>query len=218
MRPDRTEVLLLEYKTLRDEVHVTMDNRNQVLSFGMVAIGLVIGGALSFEEKAPQATMWALSAVVPLLAVFVLALWLAERARMMRASKHLVEVEAKINTIFGEPLLTWEANRRSSRDRSDDAIDSLWWVAVPFAAILSAAPIAGFQITHQRFESYWYNTVPWGLVVWVCLVAVFGCIEKATKQSGDGAGRNTDSSAVVVERPSDDAVNARASTTHPKNA
>jgi hypothetical protein len=110
---DPVEVVLVEYKTLRDEVVVTMSNRSAILRSGLIAIGTIFaaGGIAgrSVDERSILPGVL-LMFVVPCVAICTLRLWVAEYGRMHRAGAFLGILEAKINTMAGEkPLLVWEA-------------------------------------------------------------------------------------------------------------
>lgn len=109
---EEIEVVLVEYKALREEVIKTMESRNAILRFGLVVLGTLFaagGFAGSRGGDYPALSGVLLICVIPCVAVCTLRLWVGEYGRMQRAGAFLGILEAKINTMAGaEPLLVWE--------------------------------------------------------------------------------------------------------------
>lgn len=111
---DPVEIMLEEYKTLRQESLNAMNNRNTILSFGLATIGAVFAGSIvAYTDSAyPLISSLALILVIPAISSFILLMWLGEYERMQRAGKFLVELEGKINKEASKKLLTWETQLR----------------------------------------------------------------------------------------------------------
>jgi hypothetical protein len=110
---DNTEIILEEYKTLRQESLNTMSNRISILSFGLASISLIVSASVVKYE--PEGTLLhalvpglALSVAVPAVAIFTLYIWLGEYQRMQRAGGFIAaEIE---HAIEKGTLLKWETH------------------------------------------------------------------------------------------------------------
>jgi hypothetical protein len=111
------QVLLEEYKTLRQEILTAMSNRNSILSFGQASIGAVFTASIISYKTTSYSLLSSLSLifVVPTVVSFVLFMWIGEYQRMQRAGKFLVELEERINGECKQMLLSWETSLRSKR-------------------------------------------------------------------------------------------------------
>lgn len=108
---DAVELLLEEYKALRQEVVAAMSNRIATLTFGLASIGAILAASiLTTKSGVLPGVMLAL--LVPTIAILVLFMWLGEYERMQRAGTFLMEIEARINREEQRRLLTWESHLR----------------------------------------------------------------------------------------------------------
>ena len=114
---DSVDILLEEYKTLRQESLTAMNNRNRVLSFGLAAIGAIVTGGIYVYDSVDHLSISCLVfiIVIPAITSFILLMWLGEYERMQRAGKFLVELEGRINKEARETLLTWETKLREDQ-------------------------------------------------------------------------------------------------------
>lgn len=114
---DRVEILLAEYKTLRQESLNAMNNRNRILSFGLATIGAILAGSIVAYTNNTHSPVsrFALIVMVPVISSFVLLMWFGEYKRMQRAGKFLSELEKRINKVARERLLTWETHLRKNQ-------------------------------------------------------------------------------------------------------
>lgn len=106
---DWLSVVIEEYKTLRNESLASMQTQQSILRFGTAAIAVLIAAAFNLWEKSPLPEA-VLLFVIPFMSYLILAIWMGEIARMMRAGIFLVELEKKINKEFADKpkALTWE--------------------------------------------------------------------------------------------------------------
>src|ERR1700752_4289026 len=101
---DDLEIRLEEYKTLRQEVLTAINNRISILSFGVASISLILyAGITNYRpakpEDAASNTLFVglvLFLAIPVVAVFVLRIWLGEYERSQRAGTFLVTIERKV--------------------------------------------------------------------------------------------------------------------------
>ncbi len=107
------QAILAEYNTLRQESLETIKNRIQILTLGIGAIGAQIVGALSIAEptKSKLLVVSLFSFAIPVTGAYILLLWIGEAIRAHRIGYYLAaECEARINRLFGELVVSWEAS------------------------------------------------------------------------------------------------------------
>ncbi len=117
---DPVEIMLEEYKTLRQESLDAMKNRNTILTFGLAAIGALFTGNFLFYDSNvyvdyPFISSIMLILMIPAISSFLLLMWLGEYERSQRAGKFLVKLECKINLESSRGLLTWETHLRKNQ-------------------------------------------------------------------------------------------------------
>jgi hypothetical protein len=105
---ERVDFDLEEYRALRSEIIQSMDDGNQIMAFGLAAVGLVLGAGLSSKDT--LLGFLVLSFFLPVFTALVLSMWFAAQERIARASHYLSGVEARIKSVFrGEGSVSWEA-------------------------------------------------------------------------------------------------------------
>lgn len=114
---DKTDVMLKEYETLRQEILTAMGSRNSILSFGLATIGAIFTASLATQTGNTPSLLASLilELGVPAISAFVLFMWLGEYQRMQRAGKFLVGLEKRINESVSSELLSWETSLRAER-------------------------------------------------------------------------------------------------------
>ncbi|HEY5709883.1 MAG TPA: hypothetical protein VIS51_10840 [Solirubrobacterales bacterium] len=136
------EARLAEHVSARDELLGAISNQHLVLTFGSASIiGVFVAGFLTWEDPAN----WAIFFAIPPISAWVLAMWLAEVVRMLRAVAFCREQAAVINKSLevdqiDHPPIRWEAWRDQGPGRT------ITWsyisvVAVLSGAFLTAAPL-----------------------------------------------------------------------------
>jgi predicted MFS family arabinose efflux permease len=168
---DRAEVLLKEYETLRQESLDSINNRSQIVSFGLGTLGILTAGVFASDLALKSFPLLVLvfSMGIPTISVLVLYSWLGEVERMMRAGRFMVDLEARINAEIspGNPALTWE---RWLRSESTQMRYPYVVVLALFLGIAIAAPFVGLAVAAVPWASHW-----WCVALPVCgtlLVAV----------------------------------------------
>ena len=123
---DPVEIMLKEYETLRQESLEAIKNRNSVLAFGLAAISAIVAACVATVEAATETgaeaaahgvAIFALTALVPAVSLFVLVAWLGEHKRSRRVGTFLAGLEERINEKAGktETLLTWESEHLAGK-------------------------------------------------------------------------------------------------------
>lgn len=124
-----------EYDTLREESLLSMENRTQIIAFGLGTIGVLIGGTLTLGNHLTNIVIFMSNCAIPFIAVLVYYAWFAEFERMVRAGKYLQCIEKEINVLLPRPVLSWEQNLESMRMKYAYVI-----VAILFLGIAAGSP------------------------------------------------------------------------------
>lgn len=105
---DEVDALFKEYDTLRQESLDSMQNRTQIVAFGLGTLAVLAGAVLSLDsgDRSPHLIVAVFSIGLPVISALVLYIWLGEVERMMRAGKHIQQLELRINGIFNTTVLT----------------------------------------------------------------------------------------------------------------
>jgi hypothetical protein len=106
---DWLEVVMEEYKTLREESLTSIQMQQSILSLGAATVGIALSGAFATWEKSPLPEYLFLF-LVPTLIYLIVLVWLGEVGRMFRAGRFLSELEEKVNREFPKKdlALSWE--------------------------------------------------------------------------------------------------------------
>jgi hypothetical protein len=100
-------LLLEEYKTLREESLQALRQQQQTLQVGFAAMGVVAGLGIKLESDQTLSAI-VLMAFVPLLAAFIVVMWLGELQQMSRAGAQVSRIEQRWRDEYGEWTATWE--------------------------------------------------------------------------------------------------------------
>lgn len=133
------EVMLTEYRTLREEVLNAIGHRVAVMNFTFAAISVLLAGLLTRNVADPLAALIAFFAV-PQFAHSGLLIWLGEYRRSQRASCWLAGLERRINTAVGADALGWE--RRSESDEAGHYAHMGYPYLATAAMLLGSAVVA----------------------------------------------------------------------------
>ncbi len=110
----KIETVLAEYKSLRDEVIASMNNRHTILNYGLLGLAALFAACVAGTGLTGDAILRVaiLMFGIPCIAGCILELWYGEYRRMQRAGAFLCTVEARINSMANDELLTWEMSLR----------------------------------------------------------------------------------------------------------
>lgn len=168
------EVLLEEYKTLRDESLAAIAARLQLITTGLVGVAAAAAGpfAVADPQEHPAAFTLVYSYAVPVILLVVLVLWIGEAMRSARVSDYMAKrLEPAINKALGAEALHWESALKSGelpRDLYSGA--SIVVVSVlGLAAVLS--PVAGYVFSRQSLAVSDFFS-PRFLVPWILSLVV----------------------------------------------
>lgn len=110
------EIVMEEYKTLREETLTSVKMQQSILSFGTATIGIVASAGFAVWEK-PLLPGIIFLIVMPLIIYLIILIWLGEIGRMFRAGGFLFRLEEKVNRQFKdrEAALLWETWLRTGK-------------------------------------------------------------------------------------------------------
>jgi hypothetical protein len=99
------QLVLEEYRTLREEVQNALQAQHAALSYGIASLAIFTAAIVNTWERAPLLTAVALMGGLPIGSAFVLLLWTIEVIRMQRAGTYLGRyVEPRINRMMRRTL------------------------------------------------------------------------------------------------------------------
>jgi hypothetical protein len=113
-RPNRIDILLEEYKTLRAESLQGIQARHQVVTFTFGALSVMTAAILASHASALLLGFIAYCAI-PQIAKAGLLMWLGEYRRSARAGRGLRAIEQEINGLTGGHTLSWETSLSKGR-------------------------------------------------------------------------------------------------------
>ena len=100
---DELEIMLKGYDYLRQEVLNSLNWQNRFLIAGATIISVLFGLGLTIEETLKLSTI-----IIPPAVTALIAFWLVEQSRMMRAGDYLQLLEDEINIKASEACILWE--------------------------------------------------------------------------------------------------------------
>jgi hypothetical protein len=174
------EVMIEEYKSLREEVRSSIYWGHSVLAVGLAALGLLISSAISSnaDNKIIEAGL-ILTFAIPIISFLILQLWLTEALRLRRSSWYLWGLERRINTLLGNKALGWEEGLRSGI-RTLPIIHIHYWVVV---LVFSGASIISEYLGGLLLHLFFFpRTISLMIVVILTLVVSIVQIQVLIKQ------------------------------------
>jgi len=149
---EKVDLLIEEYKTLRNEVLTAMNNRNNVLSIGISINSLIFTtcSVISTSYKNNLHITYLLLEILPVINIFILYIWLGEYERMQRAGKFICLLEKKINEIFDEQIMTWETHLREKKSNKNKHMKAPYNSVVFLITFLNLISILYATIIYDR--------------------------------------------------------------------
>jgi len=112
----KEDLELEQYRSLRDEILRAMEDGNQIMSFGLAAIGIVLTAGLQVRDAALGFFMFAI--IVPCLSSLVLSMWFAAQERIARASYFITGIESRLkHDLKALSTPTWDSWLRTPSKR-----------------------------------------------------------------------------------------------------
>jgi hypothetical protein len=174
----QVEVMLEEYRTLRQEVFTSMGTQQSILSFGTAALGILLAGAFNvFGEPLPAALIFLL--FVPLVSHLILVLWMTEVVRMLRAGYFLARVERKVDDLMeSKELLSWErwAHARATAEEDPNDIRLVLRDVDRLSFQLVSAMLISIAVGGIAIGNYEITRLEEGRVVWFEVLNIFAVL------------------------------------------
>ncbi|MEJ7786944.1 MAG: hypothetical protein WKF96_19255, partial [Solirubrobacteraceae bacterium] len=153
---DSLSIVMEEYKSLRQEILLSLQQGHSVLQFGLATAAILVG--LAAQNLTTGAGSIVLTVVVvPLVTLLIVVIWTGELRRTTRASCYLTnEVEPRVHAAFpgvARAPLGWEAWLRQGENMM--FTDTYW--AVPLLLALVGVASAGVGVSElvARSEAWW---------------------------------------------------------------
>jgi hypothetical protein len=138
------EIVMEEYKTLRTESIESVKSQQTTLNIGTAIAGaVVIAGFNLWKETLIPDLIFLF--FIPILCYLILAIWLGEVSRMVRAGKYIKKLENRISKEYSkiEPPLSFE-NWLRNKDKNDKSKQTKWnyisvislFIFIAFSSIL----------------------------------------------------------------------------------
>jgi hypothetical protein len=176
------DLVKLEYQQIRQEVMQSMTNGNQIMTFGLATIGVVLYGLA--DSKNTALSYWILALFLPMLTFLILSMWFSEQLRLARASYFLTGSEKKIAALTGtDGLIEWECWLRDSAN--EDKARNRHFAGAEYSAIA----IFIFLIVSSQVCAFFIGTEMTqnlrGLILCatgILTVVVFGRFQRKVKE------------------------------------
>jgi hypothetical protein len=163
---DWIQVALEEYRTLRVESIEALKGQHSTLRVGTATVGVVLASGFNLWDKTPVPDFLFL-VFTPAICYLVLAIWIGEVSRMMRAGSFLADLETKISSAFpvNANVLSWENWLRTTPDKGKTP--QLKWNYLAIIALFFATAVASIAIGIFRLCGK----------IWLSWMLVVSCIE-----------------------------------------
>lgn len=182
MTPERNgavrELLIEEYRTLRQESLDSLGHRLTVVNFTFAALSIVIGAMVASDGVSPGLLALLGILFVPQGAKAGLFIWLGEYQRSQRAGKHLVHLEERLNALVdsadGEALC-WETSlaRQQETDQVDHHMKYPYQATVAFTMGVGwAAEVLGLWYAAQWLDGHAGEPAKAGLLAGAAFLVV----------------------------------------------
>jgi hypothetical protein len=157
--PDTAEslgVVIEEYRSLRQEILLSLQQGHSVLQFGLATAAILLGLATQ-KLSTGIASVVLTVVVVPLVTLLVVVIWTGELRRTMRVGWYLAhEVEPRTRAAFPNVALSplrWESWLRDDHRRH--FTDTYWAVPLLLCLVGVASAAIGLSELFARFAIWW---------------------------------------------------------------
>jgi hypothetical protein len=145
------EIVMEEYKAIKNEINTSIINLQTILNFGLAAIGvLILAGATLISQHEITSILFLL--IIPIISYFILIIWLGELERLTRAGYAIRTIEKKINNYLGKEALIWEGWMRgvNSPERKNIMLKSNYSIVIfMFDFLALASCLIGLYILND---------------------------------------------------------------------
>lgn len=166
-RDDKLQVLMMEYRALRDELTTKMET-------GFTLFALVVGGAgAAFVLLAQAKTLSFFLLGLPLFVYSIQMIYLYESAIFMKVAERIQSIETSINELLDDDTLTWES--QLAKGQLFRTIDRLHRAAI--ITFFSIVPFASIVVGYVHFGDF--DVCATVVLVWNTLNVIAGVVVNA---------------------------------------
>ena|GEM_PF-3659972 len=152
---DDVEIMFKEYDAVKEEIADSIKARNQILSFGLATVAILINGiSTTLNNTSLQKLSFILCfLVLPAFCVSVMLMWMGELQRMIRGGNFMTQFENRINEKKGQPeLLRWETYRRTSKIK----IHYAYGAVISLFSLIALLPYLFLFISTLQISWFYY--------------------------------------------------------------
>ncbi|MCA1710122.1 MAG: hypothetical protein LC789_00175 [Actinobacteria bacterium] len=174
---EAVQLLMEEYRTLRDEILASISAQQAALTFGGAAIAILAATGTSLRKDDIGSSIPIFLVLIPFVCYFALNTWLAEVIRMLRAGSWLRRIERRVNrhvSLEGHdcPLLFWE-NWAHTADQENVEQMHLLSIAGGYLLIAFASTALGCA---DLFRRTWDKGSRFDVTNWLLVMLAFGAL------------------------------------------
>jgi hypothetical protein len=167
-------VVIEEYRSLRQEILLSLEQTHSVLQFGLPTAAILLGLAAQNLDGAGGIVLTVV--VVPLVTLLIVVIWTGELRRSIRASCYLAnEVEPRVRDAFPGSVrapLRWENWLREGENMK--FTDTYWAVPLLLALVGVASAAVGIGQLVARGAVWWcLGAILFALVTLMATLSVF---------------------------------------------
>ena len=166
------DVLLEEYKTVRQEALESVGRFQSVAQYLFAAAGVVVTVGLVAGDKDETVGAAVLMALIPLVVVLGIAMMTLEVQRALGARRHLRQLETRINALLGasDDGLSWEAARMKPDKRPYNPFPIIFGIGI--AGIVVIGPGIGGLMLREDLTAWYFVGAAADLILAGLLIVV----------------------------------------------
>lgn len=177
MENDLVSVVMEEYKSIQTERIDAIKGQQTTFNFGTATIGVLTATSFTVWEK-PLLPDLIFTAFQPLTSYLILAVWIGEVSRMMRAGYFISLIENKINShLKVEDALSWEnwlRKKRRHRKTNQMKLNYLAISALFLSLALVSIVIGNYKFFHKLSNSeLWIINIVEGIIFLVAFIYIY---------------------------------------------
>jgi hypothetical protein len=152
---DDFEIIFKEYDAVKEEIADSIKARNQILSFGLATVAILINGiSTTFNNERLQEFSFILCFIIlPAFSIAILLMWMGELQRMIRGGNYLAQLEKIVNKKNKtSELLRWETYRRNSEIKIHYAYGAVLFLF----SLIAMLPYSFYFIPDVQVQWFYY--------------------------------------------------------------
>ena len=147
-----------QYRSLRAEIIRAMEDGNQVMTFGLGAIGIVMTAGIG--AKGTPISFFIFAVIVPSFSSMVMSMWFAAQERIARASFFITGIESRLKESLNASIPLWDSWLRTSPGKKKGSSQHFWntefsgiaiFAFLIFCPLLLSGTVSGVSVSsHVR--------------------------------------------------------------------